>query len=261
MPVLVSVVSHQQADLVFLLLKDFQNHCLPNDLEVIVTVNSEEKIPFKTEDFDFKLLVVQNDHPRGFAANHNAAFKLRGSDFFCLLNPDIRLTQDPFSLLMDTASNGKTGLVAPLIRNDEKKIEDSARRLPTPFRLFRRFWKRWKGLSVDYPIGDTLIFPEWVAGIFMLFPSRAFAEMKGFNEKYFLYFEDVDLCSRLRMAGYQIILDPRVSVIHKARRDSHANWQYFKWHLFSGIRFFSSTVFWACYLKQLRQKDKKTLWT
>lgn len=255
MPLLVSVVSHQQADLVFQLLKDFQNHCLHKEMEVIVTINVEEKIPFKPEDFDFKLLVVQNDHPRGFAANHNAAFKLRGSDFFCVLNPDIRLTLDPFPILLDTASDRKTGVVAPLIKNNEEGIEDSARRLPTPFRLFMRFWRRWKGVSVDYPIGNTLIFPDWVAGIFMLFPSRVFSEMNGFNERYFLYFEDVDLCSRLRMAGYQIILDPRVSFIHNARRDSHANWQYFKWHIFSGMRFFSSIVFWACLLKQFRQKD------
>jgi N-acetylglucosaminyl-diphospho-decaprenol L-rhamnosyltransferase len=124
-----------------------------------------------------------------------------------------------------------------------------------------RFWNRGKGVKVDYPIGNTFIFPDWVAGIFMFFPSQVFTEMNGFDERYFLYLEDVDLCSRLRLAGYKIVLDPRVLVIHNARRDSHANWQYFKWHIFSGMRFFSSTIFWACYLKQFRQRDKKTLWT
>jgi N-acetylglucosaminyl-diphospho-decaprenol L-rhamnosyltransferase len=259
MPVLLSVVSHQQADLVFQLLMDIQHYCLHKDMEVMVTINIKEKIPFKPDDFDFKLRVFQNDHSRGFGANHNAAFKMGGSNFFCILNPDIRLSQDPFPLLIDKASDRKTGVVAPLIKNNENGIEDSARRLPTPLRLLRRILTAPKSDRLDYPIGQESISPDWVAGIFMLFPSPVFAEMNGFDERYFLYLEDADLCCRLKLAGYKIMLDPRVSVIHNARRDSHKSRPYLRWHVQSAARFFGSRVFWSLWSAQFRMKFKKTL--
>jgi N-acetylglucosaminyl-diphospho-decaprenol L-rhamnosyltransferase len=256
MPVSLSVVSHQQSDLVFQLLKDIQSHCFHENLEVIVTVNTEEKIPFNPDDFGFKIRMILNEYPRGFGANHNAAFKWCNSKFFCILNPDIRLTGNPFPLLVDTASDRKTGVMAPLIKNNNNRIEDSARRLPTPFRLIRRILTPNRD-HLDYPIGKDLISPDWVAGIFMLFPKEVFAEMKGFDERYFLYLEDADLCSRLKLAGYKIILDPRVSVIHNARRDSHKSGQYLWWHVQSAVRFFRSRVFWSSWLAQFPMKTKK----
>jgi N-acetylglucosaminyl-diphospho-decaprenol L-rhamnosyltransferase len=257
---ILSVVSHHQGDLVFSLLNDLQRFCLHHDLEVIVTLNCREKIVFSEKDFYFHLTIIENDQPKGFAANHNAAFNLRPSNFFGVLNPDLQLIQDPFSLLLAQLADKEIGVIAPLIVNEADAVEDSARRLPTPFRLLNRYGKGKKGSQGDYSIKNQVITPDWVAGIFLLFPSPVFAEMNGFDERYHLYFEDVDLCCRLRMAGYRIVLDPRVSVVHNARRDSHKNWQYLQWHIFSGMRFFSSPVFWACWLKQLRQKDERTLW-
>jgi N-acetylglucosaminyl-diphospho-decaprenol L-rhamnosyltransferase len=258
---LLSIVSHLQGNLVHDLLNDLQRFCSLKDLEVIVTLNRPEKLYFDEDDFDFRLRIHENHRPKGFGANQNAAFKLSPSDFFGVLNPDLRLIQDPFPLLSNQLADKNAGVVAPLILNKDNTVADSARLLPTPVRLAKRYFGKQRGGETDNRMKNHLLFPDWVAGIFMMFPSPVFAAMNGFDERYHLYFEDVDLCSRLRMAGYQIILDPRVSVVHNARRDSHKNWQYLKWHIFSGIRFFSSPVFWSCWLKQLRQKDKKALWT
>ena len=259
MPILLSVVSHQQADLVFQLLQDLQRYCLPADIEVIVTVNIKERMPFRSNEFDFKLKIIQNDRPKGFGANHNAVFKTFNSQFFCILNPDIRLTQDPFPLLSAQLADHQAGVIAPIIVNQENRIEDSARRLPTPFRLAKRYWIGGKKSKTEYPLGNKILSPDWVAGIFMLLPSRVFALMNGFDERYRLYFEDVDLCCRLRLAGYKIRLEPRVSVVHNARRDSHRNMQYLGWYILSGLRFFSSGIFWVSWLRQFSQRDKKQL--
>ncbi len=245
MRLLVSIISHNQGNLAYFLLNDLQKFCPSGEMEVILTLNTREEVPFKSTDFDFNFKILQNERPKGFGANHNAAFKWCPSDFFCIINPDVKLTEDPFTLLKNTASSGKIGVVTPLIKNNENQIEDNARRLPTPFRLLKRYWPMEKEAKFEYKIGNTPISPDWVAGIFMFFPSQAFAEMKGFDERYFLYFEDVDLCCRLRLAGYNIILDPRVSVVHDARRDSHKNRRYFKWHIQSAVRFFCSRVFWS----------------
>lgn len=256
MTILISVISHLQGDLVFQLLQDIQRYCLSGDIEVVLTINVEEKMPFRINDFGFKIILVQNKRPQGFGANHNRAFQLSDSDYFCVINPDVRLVRDPFPILLETALERKPGLVAPLIKNSENEIEDSARQLPTPLRLLKRFINiKRKAPDLDYPIGETLVFPDWVAGICMLFPSSVFAKMKGFDERYFLYLEDADLCSRLRMAGFKIILDPRVSVIHNARRASHKNWKYFWWHMQSSIRFFSSRVYWSTWISQFNIKN------
>jgi len=256
MPILLSVVSHQQADLVFQLLMDIQQYCLDKNIEVVVTINIDEKIPFKAIDFDFKLRIIRNQRPKGFGGNHNAAFKMSNSDFFCILNPDVQLTHDPFPHLTAQLADQQAGVIAPLIVNEGNRIEDSARRLPTPFRLIKRYWIWGKKAKIDYPIGNNILSPDWVAGIFMLFPSRVFAQMNGFDERYRLYFEDVDLCCRLKMAGYKIMLDPRVTVVHNARRDSHRNMHYLGWHILSGLRFFSSGIFWASWLSQIKKASE-----
>jgi GT2 family glycosyltransferase len=259
MSLLLSIVSHHQGDLVFKLLQDLQRLCLSMDFKVIVTQNTPERLSFTKNDFDFKLEIIENPFPKGFAANHNAAFRSDFSEFFGVLNPDLRLVQNPFILLLPHLTDLRIGLVAPKIVDGMNKVEDSARLLPTPFRLFKRYWRGKRERRGDYIMGDQIFFPDWVAGIFLLFPSRVFGELNGFDERYFLYFEDVDLCCRLRLAGYNIILDPWVSVVHNARRDSHTKIQYLSWHILSGMRFFSSRVFGVTWLRQAKQGDQKHL--
>jgi len=251
MSILISVVSHKQAYLVQRLLSDLERFSPAEDLEVVVTVNVEEIIPFKETDFIFKLTIIRNKTPKGFGANHNGAFKLNPSGFFCIINSDVRLIQDPFLLLSPLAADRRIGIIAPLIINGDHSIEDSARRLPTPVRLIKRILTPKKDGKLDYNM-KKMIYPDWVAGIFMVFPSNVFAAMKGFDERYFLYFEDVDLCSRMRLAGYKVVLEPSVSVIHEARRDSHRRLRYLLWHTISGLRFFSSSVFWVTLIKEFK---------
>jgi GT2 family glycosyltransferase len=79
--------------------------------------------------------------------------------------------------------------------------------------------------------------------MFMLFKPDLFSAVDGFDERYHLYYEDVDICARLKIAGYRIMACPTVSVIHSARRESHRNLRYMKWHLQSMLRFFLSRTY------------------
>ena len=81
-------------------------------MEVVVTINIEEKIPFKEDDFNFKIRVIQNEHPKGFGANHNAAFRW-ASRYFCVLNPDVRLTPGSFSSSCPLRADERIGVIAP----------------------------------------------------------------------------------------------------------------------------------------------------
>jgi len=231
----ISVVSHGHARLVASLLADIAAH-VRTPIEVILTVNLPEAPPFDPARFTFPLRIVENAVPRGFAANHNAAFHLSRGGVFCVLNPDIRIERDPFPVLLKCFQDRSVGVAAPLIRNPGGTIEDSARRFPTPSSILRK--ALFCRAGVDYQIKDEAIYPDWVAGMFMVFPREVFAALGGFDERYFLYYEDVDLCARLAIAGQRVVVCPRANAVHAARRESRRNLRYLRWHLSSMLRFF-----------------------
>jgi hypothetical protein len=143
--------------------------------------------------------VVVNAERKGFGANHNAAFTRCRTPYFCVCNPDVRLTADPFPALMQALADPRVAVAGPLVRSPEVRIEDSARRFPTAWSLFKKLFVDRR--EPDYPTDRGLQEVDWCTGMFMLLRSEAFRSVSGFDETYFLYYEDVDLCRRLRAAG------------------------------------------------------------
>ena len=233
--VCVSVVSHLQARLLGSLLEDLAAHCR-DTIEVILTLNVEEPLPFKLADFAYPIELVRNRAPRGFGANHNAAFRLCRQRAFCVLNPDIRLAANPFPVLLHELQCDRTGVVAPRVVDPAGRTEDSARRFPTLRILVAKALGRAgaRDYALDYETGFS---PDWVAGMFMLFTHDAFRAVGGFDERYFLYYEDVDICDRLRAADYDVRLVPAASAVHDARRASRSDWRHRTWHLQSIVRY------------------------
>lgn len=234
--VAISIVSHGQGPLVKALLNDLSACKTP--IHVILTLNLLEELSFDASALNFPLEIISNADTKGFAANHNAAFEVSEADYFCVLNPDIRLHADPFPSLMNALHDPAVGVVAPKILNPSGGVEDSARTFPTwPFLI-----KKMLGLTPDSrpAAGEIMCHPDWVAGMFMVFRSATFRQVCGFDQRYFLYYEDVDLCQRLRKKGYTVRLIPEVSAIHDAQRRSHRNARYMFWHASSLVRFMLS---------------------
>jgi N-acetylglucosaminyl-diphospho-decaprenol L-rhamnosyltransferase len=245
----VSIVSHGQIDLVSALLRDLDSLCTDTRLEVILTLNLPENVP--SEDaFSWPLSVVRNVLPKGFGENHNRAFGLATGHFFCVLNPDVRLNKNPFPVLLSHLKKGKSGLAAPLVLSKDGEVEDSFRKFPTWSQLLSRLHRRAR--VPDYFVGEEVVYPDWVAGMFMLFPVQTFRQLRGFDEQYFLYYEDVDICGRLRLLGQEVALCPQAKVTHHAQRASHRNFRYFRWHLKSMSRFFLSPVY-----RELRRRARQ----
>lgn len=229
----ISIVSHGQMTLVCNLLHDLNQHCV-TPAQIILTVNVPEEIPFDPGELGVGR-VIRNASPRGFSANHNAAFRFADAPYFCVLNPDIRLTRDPFPQLVEHLADPHVGAVAPAIVNPAGDIEDSARRFPTFWYIVKK--ALGKVPPLDYDVASGPIEPDWLAGMFLLLRAATFREMGGFDERYFLYYEDVDLCRRMRTAGYRVRLVPQVRAVHDARRESRRNVRYLLWHLRSLLRF------------------------
>lgn len=242
----VSVVSHRHGPLLVQLLGDIERHCRGTAIEILLTLNVPERLEFDIRQFRFLVQLIENRAPRGFGANHNAALERATGSYFCVLNPDVRLAADPFPALVGCLAQDRCGCVAPLVRAPDGTIEDSARRFPTPWRILRKLIARIRGrrVPVDYDIAGTgPVAVDWVAGMFMLFRRDGIERIGGFDERYFLYYEDVDLCARLRVRGETVYVCPQVEIVHTARRQSHREWRYRRWHLASMMRFFLSSVY------------------
>ncbi len=227
----VSIVSHGHGGMVERLVSQLLE--FPAVQRVILTLNLPERVAFRGHP---KVLLIENAQPKGFGANHNAAFGQSHAQYFCILNPDIEFRSDPFGELLQCHQHTQAGIVAPLILNPGGGIEDSARYFPTLFGLIKKILRlddgRFPLKSDNQPWS-----PDWVAGMFMLMTSTVFERLGGFDERYFLYYEDVDLCRRVRQLGMSIVVCPTASAIHDARRDSHRKLKHLRWHLASMARY------------------------
>ena len=238
----VSVVSHGQLAMVLDLLEDIQEFCCATPLEVLLTLNIDEIGAIEVSQYSFPISVIKNAEPKGFGANHNQAFKAASGTFFCVLNPDIRLLADPFPALIDVFANPAVGVCAPLVISIDGQAENSVRKFPTPMTILKKVVGR--GIPLDYEIGNSLLLPDWVGGMFMFFRSAVYKQVKGFDERYFLYYEDVDLCARLTNLGFKVVFCPASKVIHLAQRTSHKSIKYLRWHISSMLRFFMTSAYW-----------------
>ena len=234
--VVVSVVSHGQNRLVNQLLGDLAR-LRPADIGIVVTQNIRDSEALQAHGLSID--VVVNPAPKGFGANHNAAFERCAAPRFCVVNPDIRLTEDPFAALLATLDGERVAVAGPRVCNPDGGIEDSARRFPTVGRLLRKLLPG--SPRPDYPVDQGPLEVDWVAGMFMGFRSDAFRAVNGFDERYFLYYEDVDICRRLKTAGYKTVYEPGVSVTHDARRASRRNLRLMRIHAASALRYLTRT--------------------
>ncbi len=232
----ISVVSHGQFQLVRELLNDIEQHCQGLNFELILTLNLPETVDVHT--YTYAIQIIENLTPKGFGENHNAAFRVAKGRFFCVVNPDVRLTNNVFNKLLAFHKTNNPGISAPIVINSTGNVEDSGRNFPSPMDVF------YRALGIPYARKENSAKspsqPDWVAGMFMLFNSSDYRNIGGFDERYFLYYEDVDICARLTLKGRSVLLCKAATVIHDAQRSSHKNLKYLRWHISSMLRFFFS---------------------
>lgn len=230
---LVSIVSHGQLSLICELLKDLRA-IISDDVSVVITINVPEDESCLTQFSDLGLKIIRNESPKGFGANHNTAFMSGECDYFAVVNPDIRLADFSFERIL-LRFDDSVGACGPLVYSPEGTLEDSFRHFPTLLDLIkRRFLARHRTV---YHISEMPTQVDWLAGMFVIFRGDAFRSVRGFDERYFMYMEDADVCRRLMDKGWVTIVDPSVSVIHDARRASQRSLRHFLWHLRSAFRF------------------------
>lgn len=244
-----SIVSHGHAKMVLNFLDELESESSLKGVKVILTINNGEVINTPSYQ-NIEVMIVRNSSPKGFGENHNAAFKFCNTPWFGVLNPDLRLNNgEPFTNLAGVRLDrhpSKIGLIAPKILDADGGLEDSVRENLSPWSVIKRqlFGRAVINESVFHDQKNKFL---WFGGMCLLINSVAFKAIGGFDQRFFLYCEDYDLCARLHIAGYQLVYAPDISITHMAQRDSHKSKHHFFLHFSSLFRVWTSSPFWRIY--------------
>lgn len=191
-------------------------------LETIVVDNasSDGSADLVAERFPAARL-LRNARNEGFARAVNRGAAAARAPFLLVLNSDARLQADALRrLLSRAASQARAAIVGPQLRNEDGTFQGSHARFPT-------LWQELLVLSGTGRLLRGAAYPsrgpedgrgarpvDWVGGACLLVRRDAFAAVGGFDEGYFMYAEETDLCYRLRRAGWQIWYEPAAVVVH-----------------------------------------------
>lgn len=178
------------------------------NLEIIVVDNAskDNSLELFTANLPDEVLLIKSPENLGFGRANNLAASRASGDFLLLLNPDTKI-DDPHAIkkLLETLlRQPKLGLLAPAVDEPRKNKQVLPRyRYPAANQL--RYTQRLKQLPGKI---------AWVLGACMLIKRSVYNEIHGFDEDFFLYGEDVDICLRLRLAGYEIGYADEVRIMH-----------------------------------------------
>lgn len=177
--------------------------------------------------------LIRNAVNLGFgAAVNQAAATVPTTGFLLLLNPDCELLPGALDALHDELQRDATyAIAAPLVLDEDGSVQGSARGDPTLLtglfgrtallgRLFPRAAVSQRNVQTRMSGADESRSTDWVSGACMLVSRAAFEAVNGFDPRYFLYWEDADICRRLRSRGYRIRYVPKARVRHVGGRSS-----------------------------------------
>ena len=172
---------------------------------------------------DANVVVLPTGGNLGFGAGANRGVAAVHADYILLLNPDTLVEPGTVKVLADALDRDpRLALVGPRVENLDGSLYPSARTFPSlgdaighAFLGFvnpaNAFTRRYRMLDWDHALPRDV---DWIAGTCMLLRRAAFDAVGGFDEQYFMYVEDVDLCWRLWRAGWRIAYEPAGRVVH-----------------------------------------------
>ncbi|MBO0320973.1 glycosyltransferase [Muricauda sp. CAU 1633] len=185
----------------------------------------------------------------GFGKGHNYILDKidKDSAFHLILNPDIYFEPNVTIGLMEYARhNLNVGIIAPLVFFPDGTLQHSFRRYPNPFDLIIRripfikalFHNKYEKNQYFHKELNAPFAVDSVMGCFQLFRTNTFKLIKGFDERYFMYMEDIDICKKVTETGLDVVLHPGEKIVHHLEKGSAKSFKLFKIHLESAIKYF-----------------------
>ncbi|WP_318478718.1 glycosyltransferase family protein [Photobacterium leiognathi] len=209
---------------------------------VVIKSNTKATIELKEHCKKNNIQLLDASYNLGFGANNNYVFsylkntkKIKDSDYFLVINPDVTIKKEQLENLLNHALELDAEIfTVNLFRDLEWTIpESSIKRFPTllgPVKGLLQSKRRNDAYDKKNIIKPTVI--DWAAGSFLLFKKTAYETLKGFDDKFFMYFEDVDICRRAKINQMKIIYLPEIKATHKgAFNNRNIFSRHFLWYL------------------------------
>lgn len=193
--------------------------------EIIVVNNASSDGSAEMIKQNFKdVIIIENKRNIGFAGANIQGIGISKGEFILLVNSDVFVAEDSIEKAVGFMSkNPNCGILGVRIVDKNGQLQPSARYFPTPWRLFLSY----SGIGnkfADIPFlrgvdnmkwgHDSVREADWVPGLFFLMRKKMLDKIGFFDPKYFLYYEEVDLCLRAKKNGWKILFYPWAEVIH-----------------------------------------------
>jgi GT2 family glycosyltransferase len=216
------IVSHNHERYLNVLLQDINKFSkFINKIIILHNVLPKDKI-FIPKKLKNKIFSIHNKKPLGLSRNINKSLKYCKSEFFAVINPDIRIKKNIFkNILKNFKKDKKLALVSPIILDESGRIQDTKRSYPSIVDLIKREIFMIKLINNGN---------DWLAGMFSIFKTSLLKKVK-FDHNFFLYCEDVDISLRLKKKKYKFLLDQNNSVIHNGQKTSRKNLRFTFFHI------------------------------
>jgi len=244
------VLFHNDPDLYGQAIQSFLNGC-----DGLLYVVDNSSVPLEHELFRHpRVRYIFLGRNLGFGAAHNQAITTVGadSDLHLILNPDISFGTDVIPHLLGVMqSTPEIGALMPRINYPDGSLQRLCKLLPTPVDLILRRFIPLKSIQTainrryelhDLP-QDRLVDTPTISGCFLLVRTEILLKLGGFDQRYFMYLEDVDLVRRIGDVA-RIVYDPGVSVTHTYTKGSYRNKKLLAYHMASAIRYFTKWGWW-----------------
>lgn len=227
------ILNYKTKHLLRLAIKNLLELDIPVEHEIIIVDNASEdgSVEMVEELYSESVTLIANPENTGHAHGNNIGFKVATGEYILVLNSDIIfLSPDDVMTLVDYMDEHKdVGLLGPKLRNGNGTVQLSCfrpygnwtplyRRTPLGKLGFaQRDLNRHLMIDFDHNITQEV---EWILGASMLIRKEALDKVGYFNELFFLYFADYELCDRLRFHGYKVIYYADAKIVHYHRRES-----------------------------------------
>src|SRR3989338_3714743 len=252
------IVNYKSKDLTLNCIKSIKNADWPGlDYEIIVVDNYSGDLASRDLKPFGEIKFIMNGQNTGYGAANNQGINQAQGKYIVIMNPDTQAQKDVFIKLFDFMENNqRAGVIGPKQFNLDNTIQDTCFRWPGFFTpLYRRTPLGKIGLAKkdldrflykDYN-KDSIKEVDWLLGSFLFCWAEALRRVGAFDEKFFLYLEDTDLCRRFWQMGYRVVYNPEADIIHNHRRQSAtAPWYKF----FTSITTWHHIFSWFRYLKK-----------
>ncbi|HEX9151851.1 MAG TPA: glycosyltransferase family 2 protein [Flavobacterium sp.] len=176
-----------------------------------------------------KFTFIQNSGNNGFSNGCNFGAGIATGNHFLFLNPDTKLTLEALETLLQTAlSHPEIGILSCLQINENNVFYKQNNLFPALGRFFgitRSLFRKLNKAKLERRFNNTndLFYPDWVTGAVIFISRNWFNKIKGWNEDYWLYFEDVDLCKKIADSGALVAVTRKATIFHQHGGASRLN--------------------------------------